>query len=238
MSNIWGRVQVREGEPVVGAGGTPLGEILGRLESGTSLARLGASLALGAADLIVALGHAALGEEDATGPPLVQSVPRRPWLAPVLSEGAWSEVLPRASRSSRLALAAGLWQIHDFWDASHEAAQQAGDLGERSVSAYWHGIAHRREPDPGNASYWFHRVGRHAIFGPLAVAATPLLKTHGDVRLTARLIPGGLWDPYSFIDLCTGLRSGSATARLAGALQRLEMKQLLEVQCASSACID
>ena len=72
---------------------------------------------------------------------------------------------PRSSRGPsdglRLALAAGLLQIHDFWDASHEAAQEADDLGERDFSAYWHGIAHRREPDAGNASYWFRRVGRH-----------------------------------------------------------------------------
>ena len=227
MSDIWGRVLVREGAPVVGTRGTPLGEVLDRLESGESPAHVVASLPLDAADLIAALGHAALGGEDATGPTLVQAAPRRPRLAPALSEGAWSEVLPSASRPMRLALAAGLFQVHDFWDASHDAAQRAGDLGERETSAYWHGIAHRREPDPGNASYWFRRVGRHPLFGRLASVAAPLLEAH-DATLAARLIPGGVWDPSAFIDLCAGSRSGSALERLAGTLQRLEMKELLQ----------
>ena len=72
-----------------------------------------------------------------------------------------SRCFPGTPHRPRLALAAGLLQIHDFWDASHDAAQRADDQGEREFSAYWHGIAHRREPDAGNAAYWFRRVGRH-----------------------------------------------------------------------------
>jgi hypothetical protein len=117
-----------------------------------------------------------------------------------------------------------LLQIYDFWDASHHAAQQADDLGERSVSPYWHGIAHRREPDPGNASYWFRRVGRHPVFAELAEAALPLIEAN-EPTLSGTLLPRGAWDAFAFIDYCTGARAKSLP--LALALQRLEMILLL-----------
>ncbi len=127
-----------------------------------------------------------------------------------------------------------MFQVHDFWDASHEAAQEADDLGERSSSAYWHGIAHRREPDSGNASYWFRRVGgRHPLFGPLAAAVRHRLEEHGDPSLTARLIPGGAWDPFAFIALCADGRPGPQVAGLALDLQRLEMRALLGATAAA-----
>ncbi len=118
--------------------------------------------------------------------------------------------------------------MHDFWDASHEAAQKADDLGERDFSAYWHGIAHRREPDPGNASYWFRRVGRHPLFPSLAEAARPLLERQGDASLTGRLLSGGGWNPSAMIDLCSEAKSGTPRESLARRLQRLEMWLLLE----------
>ena len=155
-------------------------------------------------------------------------MPPRPWLKTALEEPAVAKLLPGASRPARLALAAGLLQIHDFWDSSHKAAQAADDLGERGFSAYWHGIAHRREPDAGNAAYWFRRVGRHAIFGPLAQAARPILEGHGDDRWTARLAGRDAWDSQAMIDLCTGARPGSDQETLARRLQRLEMQLLLD----------
>jgi hypothetical protein len=166
MDSIWDRIEARADGPVLRARGIPTVDVLARLESGEAPDRLVATLGLDAADLIAVLTVAALGTGEDDGPPLVQSRPRRPALAPALTEEALGRLSPRAGRPQRLALVAGLNQIHDFWDASHEAAQQADDLGERTVSAYWHGIAHRREPDAGNASYWFRRVGRHPIFGP------------------------------------------------------------------------
>ena len=50
-----------------------------------------------------------------------------------------------------------LW--HDAagdWAAAHEAAQ-----GEESAECAWvHGYLHRKEGDPGNASYWYRRAVR------------------------------------------------------------------------------
>lgn len=219
MSRIWERVDARAAAPVV----------LERLESGDPGVRIAAGLGLDPVGLIAALAQAGLGDDDLAGAPaLVRERPKRSWLRPALEESAWAELLPRASRTSRLALAAALLQIHDFWDASHEAAQQADDLGERVVSAYWHGIAHRREPDPGNASYWFRRVGRHPEFKTLAEAARPLLETYGTPKLAERLLPRGSWDPFAFIGLCSEARRGTPEEELARALQRMEMIALLE----------
>jgi hypothetical protein len=130
-------------------------------------------------------------------------------------------------------LSAGLLLLHDFWVASHEAAQQADDLGERRFSAYWHGIAHRREPDAGNAAYWFRRVGRHSIFPPLGEQAKPLLEEHGDAALTARILGQGGWNPMAMIDLCTQTASGTHHETIARKLQRLEMQLLLDATASS-----
>ncbi len=235
MSTIWDRIEARAGSPVVRETGTPLDEILRRLEGGESPRRVGEVLGLTPADLIAALAHAGLGEGASGGPELVRHAARRPRLAGALTEAAWVALLPHSPLPARLALAAALLQIHDFWDASHTAAQQADDLGERQVSAYWHAIAHRREPDPGNASYWFRRVGAHPIFAPLASAARPLLDAHGAPSLTARLIQGGGWNPFAFVDLCTGTGQTSASAGLAREIQRQEMILLLEASATAAA---
>lgn len=228
MERIWDRIEVRAVGPVLRGPGVPTADLLGRLEAGEAPDRVGAALGLDAADLVAALAVAALGMGEDDGPPLVQERPRRPGLASALSEEAMERLFPRAARPERLALAAGLNQVHDFWEASHQAAQQADDLGERVVSAYWHGIAHRREPDAGNASYWFRRVGRHPLFEPLGAEARALLETHGEAALAGRLVRNGAWDPFAFIDLCNRALPGSTTAMLAGRLQRREMIALLD----------
>ncbi len=214
--------------------GRAVSDLIGQLESGELPAAVVAPGAVTPADVIAALAHDALGDEDSTGPPLVQASPRRPRLARALSESACADVFPRAPRPSRLAMAAGLLQVFDFWDPSHEAAQQADDLGEREFSAYWHGIAHRREPDPGNAAYWFRRVGRHPLFIPLAEAAGPLLDAQGDAALTSQLLSRG-WNAMAMIDLCSQAKPGTPREVLARRLQRLEMWLLLEATFSSLA---
>jgi hypothetical protein len=181
-----------------------------------------------AADVLAVLAHAALGGDDSLGPALTQQPPSRPRLKSALEEPALAKLLPNCTRPARLALAAGLLQIHDFWDSSHEAAQAADDLDESKFSAYWHGIAHRREPDAGNAAYWFRRVGRHAICAPLAQAARPILEKHTDDHWTARIAGPGGWDFQSMIVLCANARPGSDQETLARRLQRLEMRLLLD----------
>jgi hypothetical protein len=214
--------------------GRSVADLVDRLEAGELPAAVVAPGAVTPADVVAALAHEALGEEGSLGPPLVQGRPPRPRLARALSEPAWAELFPRAAGPSRLAMAAGLLQVFDFWDASHEAAQQADDLGEREFSAYWHGIAHRREPDPGNAAYWFRRVGRHPLLAPLAEAAAPLLNAYSEMAAASRLLSGG-WDAMAMIDLCTRATPGTLREAFARRLQRLEMWLLLEATFAGLA---
>ncbi len=176
------------------------------------------------ADILAALAWSGLGPESSPRLALVHENPRERALRPSLMEPAWAEVFPGSPRPARLALAAGLLQILDFWDESHEAAQSADDLGEHSLSPYWHGIAHRREPDPGNAAYWFRRVGRHPVFQDLGRRASGLLDAEGDSRLKSQLLKNG-WDPYAMIELCTQAGSNENLARR---LQRLELSLLFE----------
>lgn len=225
MSSLWERVEIIEGRPALKADGRPVTEIIERLESGESAEAVSDGRPL---DLIAALGFSALGDDSSMGLALNQRPSVRPRLAAALSEGGVGQLFPSASRPERLALLAGILQVHDFWDASHDAAQEADDLGERRFSVYWHGVAHRREPDPGNASYWFRRVGKDPLLPILAEAARPLLENHGDDRLTDRLIGSGGWDPFAMVDLCSAARAGTRERTLARRLQRLEMKLLLE----------
>jgi uncharacterized protein (DUF433 family) len=230
---MWRRIDEGSGEPVLKRQGVPVDLVLMRLEVGEPPERLAEGMGLDATDVIAALGFAALGPDGSEGPALVQTRPSRPDLEPALTEPALARLVPQSSRRDRLALAAGLLQLHDFWDASHASAQEADDLGERGVSAYWHGIAHRREPDPGNATYWFRRVGRHPAFVPLLAAARPILLAQDDRGLRAWLDRPDGWDPFAFIDLCNAARPGSVAATLARRLQRLELKVLLEATWAA-----
>jgi hypothetical protein len=220
---LWG-----DGPASLRSNGTSVTQVVDRLSGSEPPVKLIGPGGPTAADLIAALAIAALGNDDATGPTLVQTRPRLPALLRALCEPAWVAVFPAAPHRARLCLAAGLLQVHDFWDASHDAAQKADDQGERACSAYWHGIAHRREPDAGNAAYWFRRVGKHPVFKPLAEAARPLLDEHGDSRLSDRLMAGNGWNATAMIELCTQARPGTPDETLLRRLQRLEMWLLLE----------
>jgi hypothetical protein len=225
---VWGRIRIERSTAVVVPSGRSVVEILARLEAGEPPAHVARQLGLDPTEVLAALVFAGLGPGDDDGPALTQRPPQRPKLAAGLTDAALVELLPRSTRAARLCLASGILQILDFWDASHDAAQRADDLGERAFAAYWHGIAHRREPDSGNAAYWFRRVGRHPIFGPLRAAARPWLDAHAGTSLAHRLSHGETWDPFAMIDLCAAARPGSALETLARRIQRVEMILLLD----------
>jgi hypothetical protein len=126
---------------------------------------------------------------------------------------------PRKLFPNARAPEAALGGLYVYFSCFEEAHRIAQDIATPEGS-YWHGIVHRQEPDTGNASYWFRRVGAHPIFPALAeAAATP-----------------PPWDPFAFIDLCEQARRlpGSELEARARAIQRAEW-QLLFDYCARPA---
>jgi hypothetical protein len=93
---------------------------------------------------------------------------------------------------------AGLWLRFNFLHESHSISQGI----ETPAGSYWHGIMHRREPDFGNAKYWFRRVGRHPVFEPLGVAARELALEARAGEAARALEEQQEWNPFVFVDLC------------------------------------
>jgi hypothetical protein len=111
---------------------------------------------------------------------------------------------------------AGLWLFFDDLDRSHSLSQ---DLSTPEA-AFWHGIMHRREPDPANASYWFRRVGRHPVFPDIQAAAAE----------AGYPVKGAGWDPYAWIDYWEHARRkpDSPEHDLALTVQRIEWEILFD----------
>lgn len=199
--------------------------IITQIEAGEPVDRIAQALGLQPRAFVEALAEE--GFEVEGGPGLVQGRPRVEGLAETLDDLTMARLLPGSTRATRLALAAGVLQVFDHWEASHEAAQAAEELGENRTSAYWHGIAHRREPDPGNAAYWFRRVGRHPILPAIGAAAAAILREMPGSSDSDRLVRGGAWEPSAFVDVCSKAKPGTTAEALARRLQRVEMLALL-----------
>jgi hypothetical protein len=118
---------------------------------------------------------------------------------------------------------AGLYLYLSCWDDAHAAS----DVVENPDGYFWHAIVHRQEPDPGNAAYWFRRVGAHPIFPNLGAEAA-------DRGYRAGLA----WDPFAFIQFCESARKrpGSKEEQLAREVQLLEWQLLFDRCARSSAC--
>jgi hypothetical protein len=113
---------------------------------------------------------------------------------------------------------AGLYLYFCAYEQAHGIAQDI----ETAEGSFWHGILHRQEPDPGNAGYWFRRVGQHPVYPALRQAAA-------DLGFPVK----SAWDPFAFIDFCESARRkpGSKDEKTAMTIQLAEW-QLLFDYCA------
>lgn len=111
----------------------------------------------------------------------------------------------------------GLWLLANCLEESHTISQEISN----STGSYWHGIMHRREPDYGNAKYWFRRVGKHPIFPDLASCAQEFRNSN---PIVAQLSADGKeWDPFAFVDACENAnRNGGEGKILCEQLQMAE----------------
>jgi hypothetical protein len=125
---------------------------------------------------------------------------------PVLGPGAPNRAVrkPIVDKDAARCCLAGLWLWHDYLDESHVISQEVHTV----EGSYWHGIMHRREPDYGNAKYWFRRVPDHAVFGPLAEGARELASKAKLDRPAEFLRTLSKWEPDRFVDLCQAVAEG------------------------------
>ena len=158
---------------------------------------------------------------------------------PELGPGPRAGVLPEAKLNNRLnelladanlsaqsrELVTGLILLwHDHMDEAHNIAQGI----ENADGSFLHGIVHRREPDYGNAAYWFRRVGAHPAFPALAERVGKLAEMNS---IKSELMPGGKWDAFAFIHLCekaARMTDSDAQVKLLRAVQGIESEVLLE----------
>jgi hypothetical protein len=139
----------------------------------------------------------------------------------------------------------GLLLLWDFLDESHEISQTMEGKGSPRTADYWHGIMHRREPDAGNASYWFRRVGSHPALDDLG---TQLLAWMSELKATSdmlqlaesRLLKNKSLDPFALIELSTAaLRNpGSVADQTLRMVQYLEILNLLVWSCGNGSVTD
>jgi hypothetical protein len=185
----------------------------------------------GVVELHSAVINSAMATDTIDLPRLVPDPPPRSW--DWLKSAITKTVAKTQNPVERQALLAGLLQIHGWLEDSHAAAQAIEHEGRNRNGDYWHAIMHRREPDYGNAKYWFRQVGRHPVFEPLAREVTAMFAESSSTDVSAwlpRLQDSGKWNPFAFVDLCEAC-AGDEDSPLGGAAQRVqqfEMFLLLE----------
>ncbi|WOO43335.1 hypothetical protein [Rubellicoccus peritrichatus] len=126
------------------------------------------------------------------------------------AESAFDD-LPIKDSFMAQACLSGLLLKFDFLDESHRISQGI----DNPTGSFWHGIMHRREPDYGNAAYWFRNVGQHPVLQELAIDAAELGMQD--------------YDPFAFIDRVSEVYGrGDSDEALCKSIQEREWQLLFE----------
>ncbi len=126
------------------------------------------------------------------------------------------------TKPERFALSAGLLQWVGAWEASHQAAQEIETGPAAKLGAWWHAIAHRREPDAFNANYWVQRAG------PWPELAKQVLLGDSPDPESAEFFRQERWQPTVFFNAVANCSPGSPLEKRLERLQFREMLGLLE----------
>ena len=145
--------------------------------------------------------------------------PRKTW-DPEIHESI-ELLLPTGGKEWPCLLKSALRLWNDDLEGSHLICQEF----KTNTGCYLHGLMHRREPDYGNAKYWFRRVGDHPLFVPLQQTALGLSGDLADV--TEMLGETPRWDPFRMVDWCEDFRSPEKVAFLE-ALQAKEIEAVAD----------
>ncbi|MBA4031733.1 MAG: hypothetical protein C0478_12705 [Planctomyces sp.] len=132
---------------------------------------------------------------------------------------------PGVNEIQKTALKAGWLEVLGYPDESHQMSQSIEGRGTPRNGDYWHAIHHRREPDPGNAAYWFRRVSEHPLPTRLKTALSQL--PGSAVAVTVGDIPKSWKHPEMLALFEEGQRASGSVQRDAKIWQWVEMAHLL-----------
>ena len=107
--------------------------------------------------------------------------------------------LSEFSHKAKACIKAGLLEWNDDIHASHDICQ---DIYSKTGS-YWHGIMHRREPDYGNAKYWYYKFPGYPTFDDLRAFALNLDDAGNQEIISFKQSIELEWQAFDFIDLCS-----------------------------------
>ena len=122
-------------------------------------------------------------------------------VAPAITALSDADILGQRTVSDRSMIAccrSALWLWFNYLDASHQVSQAI----DTPTGSFWHGVVHRREPDYGNAKYWFRRVGDHVAYRQVAHAVAAWRSAVGSDENDPEWLTNGDWDPFGMVDWC------------------------------------